>query len=128
MLKNITLAALVALGSATLTGVSAQPAAADGYHAGVVYYQGHVRGGVYHRDYGWRRVWMGRHGPRGRFLKRVRHGRVVCFKSRPWRANYRSDRRGYWKYRAHGRRLGYRAVRRLVRQGRWHAMRCYRRF
>jgi hypothetical protein len=128
MLKNITLAALVALGSAGLAGVSAQPAAADGFHAGVVYHNGHVRGGVYHRDRGWRSVWVGRHGPRRGFMKRVRTGRVVCFKSRPWRADYRSDRRAYRMHRAHGRRLGVREVRRLVRHGRWNAMRCFRRF
>jgi hypothetical protein len=128
MLKNITLAALVALGSAGLTGVSAQPAAADGFHAGVVYHNGHVRGGVYHRDHGWRSVRVGRHGPRDGFMKRVRSGRVVCFQTRPWRAGYRSDHRAYRIYRAHGRRLDARDVRRLARNGRWNAMRCFQRF
>ncbi|MDH3240000.1 MAG: hypothetical protein OEO83_04970 [Alphaproteobacteria bacterium] len=125
MLKNITLAALVALGAASLTGVSTQPAAADGYRGGGVYHYGHVSGGVYHRDYGWRRVRLGRHGPRRGFLKRVRQGRVVCFKTRPWRAAYRSDGRAYRMHRVHGRRLGFREVRRLARHGRWNAMRCF---
>lgn len=128
MLKNITLAALVALGAAAVTGASTQPAAADGYRAGVVYHNGHVRAGVYHRDHGWRSVRVGRHGPRAGFLRRVRHGRVVCFKTRPWRAAYRSDRRGYRMYRVHGRRLGFREVRRLARHGQWNAMRCFGRF
>jgi hypothetical protein len=128
MLKNVTLAALVAIGAATATGVSAQPAAADGYHAGVVYHNGHVRGGVYHRDHGWRGVRMGRYGPRAGFLKRVRQGRVVCFKTRPWRAARRFDRRDHRMYRVHGRRLNVREVRRMARHGRWNAMRCFRRF
>jgi hypothetical protein len=126
MLKKITLAAIVALGTATLAGMSAPPAAADNIrslrvfeHGGFSYASNQFR----HDRRGDR---VSRHGPRWKFLKRVRNGRVVCFAKPSRRGAYRFDRRWHRSYRAHGRRLGYRAVRRLVRHGRRHAMRCFR--
>lgn len=115
MLKKFTLAAFVALGTVTLAGISAQPAAADDMRSARVFNHGVINyGGNHGRDD--RRV--NRHGPRWKFLKHVRNGRIVCFKKRGPRHGYRHDR--------HGRRLGYRAVRRLIRSGRGHVMRCYR--
>jgi len=126
MLKKITLAALLAVGAATMTG--AQPAAADSYHGGGAFHRGHAPGGVYHRHVDWRGVPYGRHGPGRRFLSRVRDGSIVCFSARPWRHGYRGFRREHRFYLAHGRRLGYRAVRHLAREGRFGAMRCFSRF
>ncbi|HSR54712.1 MAG TPA: hypothetical protein VLN73_00620 [Alphaproteobacteria bacterium] len=128
MLKQITLAALVAIGGATLTGVAAQPAAADSFRGSIHFHNGHDHGGVYHRHGDRRRFHVRRFGPGHRFLRRVRHGSIVCYRTRPWRGGYRADRRGHRFYRAYGRRLGYRAVRRLARRGHYRAMRCFRRF
>jgi hypothetical protein len=126
MLKKITLAAFVALGTATLAGMSALPASAENIRSvGVL-----EHGGFSYAAYRVRRDRDGDRvsglGPSWKFLKCVRHGRIVCFAKPSRRGAYRFDRRGHRAYRAHGRRLGYRAVRRLVRHGRRHAMRCFR--
>jgi hypothetical protein len=125
-LKKITLAAFVVLGTATLAGISALPAAADNMRSVRVFEYGGFSYGVVRHGRDRYSVAVSRHGPRSKFLKRVRNGRIVCFAKRSPRGTYRFDRRGHRSYRAHGRRLGYRAVRRLVRHGRRNAMRCFR--
>ena len=144
MLNKITLAAFLALGAATLSGISALPAAAHNTRSvGVLEHRGfslathqfrHVRRGGR----------ISRHGPRRRFLRRVRSGAIACFRKPSWRhATWierrgnryaqthgrrhatRIERRGYRYHQTHGRRLGYWAVRRLVRHGRRYAMRCF---
>lgn len=125
MLNKITLAAFLALGAATLSGISALPAAANNTRSvGVLEHRGfslathqfrHVRRGGR----------ISRHGPRRRFLRRVRSGAIACFRKPSWRRATRFDRRGHRYAQTHGRRLGYRAVRRLVRHGRRYAMRCF---
>lgn len=127
MLKKITLAALLAVGGATLSGVAAQPAAADSYHGRVVFHRGAVHGGVNYRPADWRVVRFGRRGAGRRFLRLVREGSIVCFTARPRHAGYRGYRREHRFYHPHGRRLGFRAVRNLARHGRFGAMRCFRR-
>ncbi len=125
MLNKITLAAFLALGAATLSGISALPAAAQNTRSvGVLEHRGfslathqfrHVRRGGR----------ISRHGPRRRFLRRVRSGAIACFRKPSRRHATRFDRRGHRYAQTHGRRLGYRAVRRLVRHGRRYAMRCF---
>jgi len=126
MLKKITLAAFVALGTATLAGMSALPAAADNIRSVRVFEHGGFPFGVDkpRRDRHSDRI--SRHGPHWKFLKRVRNGGIVCFAKPSRRGTYRFDHRGHRSYRAHGRRLGYEAVRRRVRHGRRGAMRCFR--
>ncbi len=118
MLKKITLAALLAVGAATMTGLAAQPAAADSFYAGIVVGPGHHHGTVYHHRRGWRAGPIGHRHQGHRFLRRVARGDIVCYRTRPWRHGYRH----------HGRRLGYHEVKRLAAHGRWHAMRCFSRF
>ena len=125
MLNKITLAAFLALGAATLSGISALPAVAQNTRSvGVLEHRGfslathqfrHVRRGGR----------ISRHGPRRRFLRRVRSGAIACFRKPSRRHATRFDRRGHRYAQTHGRRLGYRAVRRLVRHGRRYAMRCF---
>lgn len=125
MLNKITLAAFLALGAATLSGISALPAAAQNTRSvGVLEHRGfslathqfrHVRRGGR----------ISRHGPRRRFLRRVRSGAIACFRKPSRRHATWFDRRGHRYAQTHGRRLGYRAVRRLVRHGRRHTMRCF---
>ncbi|MCZ6814009.1 MAG: hypothetical protein O7F14_08130, partial [Alphaproteobacteria bacterium] len=74
MLKKITLAAFLALGAATLSGISALPAAAHNTRSvGVLEHRGFSLA-----TYQFRHVRRGgrisRHGPRRRFLRRVRSG------------------------------------------------------
>lgn len=126
MLKKITLAAFVALGTATLAGMSALPAAADNIRSVRVFEHGGFSYGVDKPRRDRRRGRISRRGPHWKFLKRVRNGGIVCFAKRSRRGAYRFDRRGHRSYRAYGRRLGYRTVRRLVRHGRRDAMRCFR--
>ncbi len=127
MLKKITLAAFVALGAAALAGTSALPAAADNIRAVRVFKHGNFSLATYQFRRDRRGPRISRHGPRRRFLKRVRDGAIVCFRKPSRRHAHRFYRRWHRHYRAHGRRLGYRAVRRLVRHGRRHALRCFRR-
>ena len=127
MLKKITLAAFVALGAATLAGVSALPAASDDTRSVRVFKHGDLSLATFKFRHVRRGARISRHGPGRRFLNHVRRGAIACFvKSSPRRAA-RFGRRGHRYDQTHGRRLGYRAVRRLVRQGRRHAMRCFRR-
>ena len=127
MLKKITLAALVAFGAATLAGVSAPPAAADNIRSVGAFGPGGWSLAIYQVRHDRRGPRMSRHGPRRRFLKGVRRGAIVCFRTSSWRRAARFGRRGHRYDQSHGRRLGYRAVRRLVRHGRRYAMRCFRR-
>ena len=125
MLKKITLAAFLALGAAPLAGISALPAAAhDIRSVGVSKHGGFsLSNDRFRRDRRGARI--SRHGPRRWFLKRARAGAIVCFKKPSRRHAYGFDRRRHRTTRFHGRRLGYRAVRRLVRHGRRTAMRCF---
>ncbi len=127
MLKKITLAAFVALGGTTLAGVSAPPAAADDTRSVRVLKHGGLSLATYKFRHVRRGARMSRHGPGRRFLKRVRRGAIACFKKPSPRRAAMFGRRGHRYDQTHGRRLGYGAVRRLVRQGRRHAMRCFRR-
>ena len=125
MLNKITLAAFLALGAATLSGISALPAAAqDTRSVGVLEHRGFSLA-----THQFRQVRRGgrisRHGPRRRVLRRVRSGAIACFRKPSRRHATRFDRRGHRYAQTHGRRLGYRAVRRLVRHGRRYAMRCF---
>ncbi len=125
MLNKITLAAFLALGAATLSGISALPAAAqDTRSVGVLEHRGFSLA-----THQFRQVRRGgrisRHGPRRRFLRRVRSGAIACFRKPSWRRATRIERRGHRYAQTHGRRLGYWAVRRLVRHGRRYAMRCF---
>ena len=127
MLKKITLAAFVVLGAAGFTGMSAQPAAAENMRSARHFDGGAVKRGVYHQRRGWRSTRYRQHRPRV-FHKRVRNGRIVCYRTirRPnWR---RAVRYGHRYYHANGRRLGPRAIRRLTRSGRRGAMRCFARY
>lgn len=127
MLKKLTLAAFFALGTAAMAGAPAAPVAAEnirsagGYEHGGYSFDVHVS-----RHHGHRAHASRYYGPNWRFLRAVRHGRIVCFKKRLRHHGHRFDRHRYRPYRAHGRRLGYRAVRRLVRRGHRHAIRCFR--
>ena len=127
MLKKITLAALVAFGAATLAGISAPPAVADNFGSVRISKHGVFALANYRIRHDRRGRRMSRTSPRRRFLKRVRSGAIACFKKSPRRRAARFGRRGHRYYQTHGRRLGYRAVKRLVRHGRRHAMRCFRR-
>lgn len=122
MLKKITLAAFLALGAATLSGISALPAAAHNTRSvGVLEHRGFSLA-TYQIRHDRRGGRISRHGPRRRFLRGVRSGAIVCFKKPSWRHATWFDRRGYRYHQTHGRRLGYWAVRRLVRHGRRYAM------
>ncbi|MDX1484799.1 MAG: hypothetical protein R3229_09975 [Alphaproteobacteria bacterium] len=134
MLKNVTLAACLALGMSAVSGIAGQPAEARDLRPvyGASDHGMAAKGLI--RAIDWRARHDHRRGFRWRFLRRVRDGRIVCFKKRSHRWGHRfDDRRGY-RYgdrrgrrfaRAYGRPLGYRQVRRLVRQGRRDAMRCF---
>ena len=94
MLKQITLGALIALGAATLAGISSLPAAAHDTRSVRVSQHGGLSISIsrFRRD----RPYAGdsRYGPRRRFLKRVRRGAIVCFAKPSRRYAYRSGRRG----------------------------------
>ncbi len=132
MLKKITLAAFVILGAAGFAGTSAQPAAAENMRSVRHLDGGAVKKGVDHQRRGWRSTRYGQHRPRV-FLRRLRGGRIVCYRTirRPQlrRPHFRRQvRLGQRYYRAHGRRLSPRAVRRLIRSGRRYAMQCFARY
>ena len=93
MLKKITLAALVAVGAITLAGISAPPAAADNFASIRVSHHGVLELATYQFRHDRRGAGKSRHGPRRRFLKRVRNGATVCFKKRSRRHASRFDRR-----------------------------------
>ncbi len=120
MLKQLTLAAAVAVGAVTMIGTGAQPAAADHRGPAPIVKVDYYGPGYDHR--------VDRRFTRAerRFLRKVRRGRVACFKKRPYRYS-RYDRRGYRYHRVRGKRLSFRAVRRLVRLDRRYVMRCFRR-
>jgi hypothetical protein len=94
-LKKITLAAIVALGTATLTGMSAPPAAADNIRSVRVFEHGGFSYASYRFQRDRRDVRASRHGASRKFLKRVRNGRVVCFAKPSRRGADRFDRRGH---------------------------------
>ncbi len=127
MLKKITLAVLLGLGAATLTGVSVPDARADDNRSQRVFKHGNPMQATFRFYQGRRNVRPNRHGTNRRFLKRVRRGAIVCFKKPSRRHAQRANQRRHRYDRPKFRRLGYRAVKRLVRQGRRHAMRCFRR-
>ncbi len=127
MLKKITLAVLLGLGAVTLTGVSAPDARADDNRATGVFKLGDSVQATFRFHQGRRNVRPNRHGTNRRFLKRVRRGAIVCFKKPSRRHGQRAPQRGHRYDRPKFRRLGYRAVKRAVRQGRRHALRCFRR-
>ena len=132
MLKKITLAAFVILGTAGFVGASAGPAAAENMRSVRHLDGGAVKHGVYHQRRGWRSTGYRHYRPRV-FHKRVRSGGIVCYRTirraQLRRAHLRRQvRLGHGYYHTHGRRLGRRAVRRLVRSGRRHAMSCFARY
>ena len=127
MLKKITLATFVILGTAGLVGASAEPAAAENMRSARHLDGGAVKHGVYHQRRGWRGTGYRQHRPRV-FHKRVRNGGIVCYRTIRRPQLRRAIRLGHRYYHAHGRRLGPRAVRRLIRSGRRHGMRCFARY
>ncbi len=127
MWKKITLAAFVVLGATSVVGMSAAPAAAENMRS-VRHLDGAtVKHEVYHQRQGWRSIRY-RHHRRARFFKRVRHGRIVCYRTLRRPHLRRAVRLGHRYYHAHGRRLGPRAVRRLIRSDRRHGLRCFARY
>jgi hypothetical protein len=136
MLKKMTLlAAFVALGATSFVSVSAQPVLAGENIRSVRPVDRHVdrhqdrriaKHGAYHQRRVWHRTRF-RHHPRARFFGRLRNGHIVCYRTIR-RPHLRRDvRHGHSYYHSHSRRLSVRAVRRLIRSGRGHAMSCFAR-
>lgn len=128
MLRKITLAAIVALGAAPLAGFAVHPAAAEGVRTSKVSGPGVFERKVYHHRRHWRSHRFHRRAPRARFLARVRHGDVVCYRARHPQYWHRFHGYGHRFYHRRGHRLRYRAVRRLIRHGHGHLLRCFARY
>ena len=128
MWKKITLAAFFVLGATSVMGISAAPAAAENMRS-----VNHLEGlafkhKVYHQRRGWRSIRFRPYHRPARFLNRVRQGRINCYRTIRRPHLHRHVQYGHGYYRSHGRRLGARAVGRLIRSGRGHALRCFTRY